>query len=176
MKYEKTKLNQGYVDKILIDLDKLNLPRKGYRDYDYIKLVFLWSLFETWMDTQGNFRNITDALVNFRKNENSFSSIYSSVVTKNDFEGLYNIAKATKVYICSADDLNKSRKERSFIEPKNIAGDMIALIYEIRNKIVHGDWQIDWSNENLTEKECIMIFCRMFERWIRTANANKIFL
>ena len=167
-------LNQGFIEKVIKDMEKLGKPRVLYADYSYIKLVFLWTLFEAWIDTQGQFKNAKDGIDHVRENKNNFTKIYPDI-GRNAGQGIISSANALGIKILPPRKSKENPNNSSlFYDANDTAEDVIALIYEIRNKIVHGEWQFDWSNDHASEKSAVYVASDLFEKWIRWANLQGV--
>ena len=166
------KLKEGFVDKVIADMTR-KIPQGG--EFHYVKLIVLWTLIEAWIDSLGSFKNTHEGLSTLRKtNNNPFFDTYSGM--RSEFKGLLSTAQAMNIQILPPDKSKRDKNVSIFqYPPGDNPADVIALIYDIRNNIVHGDYQIDWSNEMSAEKNLIFVAANALGRWIRIAREYGVF-
>ena len=164
-------LNPTFVAKVLYDVKKLTPAN----ELDYMELIALWTLLEAWMKSLGSFSSTAEALRHLRMTPNAFCDTYAEM-DNNDFAQLLHAALAAHVMILPADvgKSNPLAPELTYFAGDN-PEDVIALIYEIRNKMVHGDWQFDWSNNDLPERNLVAVAARVLEKWMNWANSQGVF-
>jgi hypothetical protein len=145
--------NSNYLEKVLRDVESIPIGR-----YDYLKLVALWSVIEVWIEADFEPRTSTkDQLERALTPTNPLVHFYNTAIHKPNYEGLVTMAKQLGI--------TKFGKGE---ELQNNGVDMILLVYEIRNRIVHGEWQLDSQTSN-PFAGAISEAYKMLIHWIKLA-------
>jgi hypothetical protein len=166
-------MNVNYVDAVLHDIDKLKVSSL----YAWpIKLIFLWSIMDAWAYSKSKLdrpRERVNYLRKLKTEGNIFFECYEGVMNENGYNSVLNIVKSIDLKISPAGVVNDIVR----YYPNNIGQDMIELIYQIRNKIVHGEWFVDWSTDadNSVKVSVIQVVCTFFDKWVHLAHNRGAF-
>lgn len=162
-------MTENYLDKIIGDIKNIRGPQS------YIKLLVFWVFLEAWIDDKfGPFKTAKECVDYLRENKKKLFDIYDGI--KSEAKGLLNNAVAQKVKILPPKIGKKNKNSvHLYYNAQNNAGDMLALLYEIRNKVAHAEWQLDASSPK--EPKVIVELAALFiERWIRLAREYRVFV
>lgn len=154
-------MNQGFIDKVFIDLERLE-PR-----FNYLKLIALWSVLEAWMDETTGCDRTADSLNKVRSEDNLFIFSYADLGRDVGLP-IINVAKRLDIKI-------KDAHNGILRLPLDNGSDIIAVIYEVRNKIIHGDWQLDYSLGRSDEKSMVHSCASVLEKWMCWSKVREVF-
>lgn len=161
-------MNPHWADKILNDVRQIGLKN------EYIQLILLWSLFNAWYrekypNPKNNYYRDRPAVDWFRKGPNSLKNITVDFLQESEKDSLCGYARRLNIKIQRTNNKNS----RYFPSPKNLS-DIIELIYYVRCKIVHGEWQLDSTSDQVDKGSLISLCTRLLNNWARWAREKRV--
>lgn len=155
-------LDQNFVDKVLSDMKSL----PAVRDLGYVKVIVLFALLEAWADTRsGNpAQSQSKAVAYLRAATSPLATIY------NDFPIDFYASLLASALLCGLKIPPPGKRSDGLNDylPNNNFADIVGLLYEIRNKLVHAEWKFSWvMGKNDNEKILVSCAADLLERWLR---------
>lgn len=151
-------MNEDFAEKILRDTWPL------VTDDCYLKFIGLWVVFEVWVKDKSGFEKTRDALYWFKNTPNSLKDEHKAFWDSSKVKVFRNVLANTG--------------SRYGVEIRNSKdpNEIIEGIYQVRNNLVHGDWQIiDPPDPRSNEyKNLIYASAEILRRWIEIAHSDKI--
>lgn len=167
-------MNAGFVDKVLGDCKKL----KEGRSYEsYLWLIVLWTVFEAWIAEESsiekNVEGPNGCLEWFEKNDNVLKDVASGFWKSTATNSILNTFWQHKSLIRYRPDKNKVEKcVITIMSDINKPYIIAKALYRIRNNVVHGNWQIDYTLNNQAEKQLIDASAQLLYKWLECAKSD----
>ncbi|MDO8492378.1 MAG: NUMOD4 domain-containing protein [bacterium] len=166
----KEKLNPFFVEKVISN--EVGVTEESFGIY----LTLLWIVFESWLNTLGNFKNSIERLDYIRMSKTEAPGRDASINFLNLFMNLSNdnlkqlvdLAKINGLVIYPT-GVHKTITNAGYF-PQNNPADILALIYETVQKIIHDSWKL--NSDNLNQEKIIKTGYYIFNAWIKMAHNN----
>ncbi len=160
-------MNPAWADKTINDVRAIHVRN------EYIRLILLWALFEAWI--RDHFPRALKIRIKdrerldwFRKTNNDLKRLLKDFNKSSEYTSLCLLARELKIKIRHA-----GKKENwHFPNPKN-ASDVIQLIYLVRCKISHGEWQLTYIDYP-KESSMVTICTKLLMDWVGWARVKSV--
>ena len=153
-------MNINFIEKTINDIRDIKIKNS------YVKLILLWTILESWIVEKSGKEKKREAMNWFRNKDNPVKNCWYEFQTSGDLKGMIDYAKMLGIKI-------SNNGTKYFAKPDN-PDDIVELIYSIRNRLVHGEWQLG-ADGLAEEKSLIELSARFLENWLRCAYTNKVF-
>jgi hypothetical protein len=144
------KLPPNFINKVLRDLEKI----PNGKGFEYIKIVMLWSILEGWASLNVGCTSVSDKIHWLESNPEDFLKEYDLIDATERID-LTNLANKLGLGVGKDKHL-----------PEASAIDTIGLLYNLRNKISHGEWALNES-EDATKYGLIKRIHDLIFKWIK---------